>query len=90
MRRQDDRMVVDIALPHWTGTYIVDGDLTVAPSGRLFIYSNTTVHFAGTDRLQSGRDPMLCELNIEGDCGSFQCRRASALRTLIKLWSPDP
>ena len=77
MRRDQDAMVVDIAVPrwsgtlseevHWVGDILIDGKLTVAPGGKLTIYSQTRVRIAGSDRLESRRDPRRCELYVEGD-----------------------
>jgi hypothetical protein len=77
MQRQGDLMVVDIRQPrwagtihgeaHWSGDVIVDGDLTIAPEGQLFIYNETRVYVAGADQLRSGLDPARCELRIQGE-----------------------
>ena len=77
LRRRGNTMLADIRLPRWAGTIrekvrwagevLVDGDLTIAPGGVVILYSNTRIRFAGSDRLQGGRDPALCELHIEGD-----------------------
>lgn len=66
----------DVALPrwagtirgevHWAGQVLVDGDLTVAPEGRLVVHDNTRVRFAGQDRLEKGQDPRRCEFRVEG------------------------
>jgi M6 family metalloprotease-like protein len=76
MLRQKDAMVVDIRLPrwagtireevHWAGDILVDGDLHIAPEGKLVIYGGTRVRFAATDRLRSGLDPARCELQVQG------------------------
>ncbi len=70
-------MIVDIRFPcwagtiygevHWLGDITVDGDLTVAPQGKLVIHDNTRVRFAGRDRLASGRDTARCELRVKGE-----------------------
>ena len=77
MRRDQDAMVVDIAVPrwagtltdsvHWVGDILIDGNLTVAPGAKLTIYSQTRVRIAGSDPLESRRDPRRCELYVEGD-----------------------
>ena len=77
LRRQSTAMVVDIAQPrwagairdevHWAGPVIVEGDLQVAPGGRLVVHESTQVLFAGVDQLRSGRDPERIELEIQGD-----------------------
>ena len=70
-------MSADISLPRWAGTIseevhwlddiLVDGDLTIAPEGKLVVYSHTRVRFAGTDRLQDGQDPSRCEVFVRGE-----------------------
>ena len=77
IRRRGDDMVVDISGPrwsgtireevHWVGDILVDGDLTIAPEGKLTIYPGSRVRFAGTDRLRSGVDRERCELTVHGD-----------------------
>ncbi|MBI2502549.1 MAG: immune inhibitor A [Candidatus Latescibacteria bacterium] len=77
LRRRGSAMLADIRLPRWAGTIrekvrwagevLVDGDLTIAPGGVVILYSNAHIRFAGSDRLQGGRDPALCELHIQGD-----------------------
>lgn len=77
MRRQGAAMVVDVAQPrwagtirdkvHWAGPVVVDGDLLVAPEGRLVIHESAQVLFDGADRLRSGRDLERNELEIRGD-----------------------
>ena len=76
MRREGDAIVLDITQPKWAGTIrdtvewvgdiYVDGDLTIAPEGRLVIYNTARVHIAGSDRLRQGLDPERCELYVEG------------------------
>ncbi len=76
MRRQGEAMRVEVVQPrwagtlseevHWAGQIVVDGDLRVAPEGELIIHENNRVRFAGTDRLQSGRDPQRSELEVHG------------------------
>ena len=73
---QGKGMLVDITQPrwagtieeevHWTGVVRVDGDLLVGPQANLVIMGDTEVLFAEHDLLQSGRDPELVELQIEG------------------------
>ena len=75
--QQGEKMRVDVTPPHWAGTIreevhwsgpvLVDGDVTVAPEGRLVTHPGTRVRFAGTDRLRRGRDPTRCELYIQGE-----------------------
>ena len=77
LQRRGDTMLVNIQQPRWSGTIreevhwlgqvVVDGDLEIAPEGRLVVYSNTIVHVAGTDRLQRGQDPSRCELQVRGE-----------------------
>ena len=77
MRRQDNNMVMDVTLPrwagvidnriHWSGNVVIDGDVRVTDSGELHIHPDTKVRFAGNDRLRSGIDPALNELEINGD-----------------------
>lgn len=78
IRPAGDGLAVDIEMPrwrgvirepvHWIGDVFVDGDLTLAPEGRLLIYDKgTRVVFAGSDRLEQGRDRNLCELSLAGD-----------------------
>ncbi|MBI2506494.1 MAG: immune inhibitor A [Candidatus Latescibacteria bacterium] len=52
---------------NWAGQVLVDGDVQVAPEGRLIIHPQTQVRFAGNDRLRSGRDPARSELDILGE-----------------------
>jgi hypothetical protein len=77
LQPEGQAMVADITQPrwagtiteevHWSGTVLVDGDLTIAPQGRVVLHKDTRVRFAGQDRLQSGLDPDRCELTIKGD-----------------------
>ena len=77
IHRQGDAMVAEVSLPrwagtireevHWAGAILVDGDLTIAPEGKLIIHSNTWVRFAGTDRLGRGVDPGRCEVRVQGE-----------------------
>ena len=76
IHRRGQAMVVDIRQPRWAGTItgtvhwmdsvIVDGDITVAPEGKLIIFNNVRVQIAGSDRLQSGIDPARCEFRVQG------------------------
>ncbi len=51
----------------WHGTIVVEGDITVAPSGRLVILPGTRILFkAKTDKMRSGRDKTRSELIIKG------------------------
>ena len=52
---------------HWSGEVLVDGDLTVAPEGRLVVSRNTQVKVAGSDRLATGLDSELAEIHVQGD-----------------------
>jgi len=52
---------------HWAGNVLVDGDITVAPEGRLIIHPNARIRFAATDRLATGLDPERIELRIQGE-----------------------
>ena len=52
---------------YWSGVVQVDGDLTIAPQGRVVLYDSVQVRFAGRDRLQGGLDPDRCELVVKGD-----------------------
>ena len=77
MRRMGNDMIVDVVQPrwagiirgevHWAADIHMDGDLTIAPEGRLVLGINTRVLVAGEDRLRSGVDPSRCELRVEGD-----------------------
>ena len=51
----------------WPGTILVDGDVRIAPQGRLTLWAGTRVLIAGTDRLHQGRDPDRVEFTVEGD-----------------------
>ena len=76
MHRRGEVLIADLSVPrwsgvisgevHWAGTIVVDGDLTIAPEGRLVIYNNTRVLFAGSDGLRSGLDPDRIEVHVEG------------------------
>jgi M6 family metalloprotease-like protein len=77
LRRQGERMRVDVEQlrwagvirkeVHWAGEVLVDGDVQVAPGGRLVIHSGAQVRFAGSDRLRTGQDPAHSELDIKGE-----------------------
>jgi M6 family metalloprotease-like protein len=72
----DGTMVVTVRQPRWAGTIegqvrwmgevFVDGDVRVAKTGELVVYGHTRVRVSGVDRLQSGSDPRLCEVQIDG------------------------
>ena len=76
IHRQGAAMAVDIVQPrwagtiaeeiHWLGEIVVDGDLTIAPEGRLVVHSSARVRVAAEDRLRQGRDPARCEIWVEG------------------------
>jgi len=75
-RRPDGTLAATVQQPRWAGTIReevhwanevrVDGDLTIAPEGRLVLHSSTRVLLAGADRLQGGRDPDHCEVHVQG------------------------
>ena len=77
MRRQGEFMTLDVVVPrwagtireeiHWTSEVLVDGDLTIAPQGKLVVHGAAQVLFAEFDRLQSGRDLARCEVHIQGE-----------------------
>lgn len=51
----------------WHGTIVIEGDITVARSGRLIILPGTRVLFkAQTDKTHSGRDKTRSELIVKG------------------------
>ncbi len=51
----------------WSGNIRVEGDIVVAPSGRLIIDPGTHVLFApGVDKSHSGKDRRHCELIVKG------------------------
>jgi M6 family metalloprotease-like protein len=76
IQRQGGDMWVGAILPRWAGVIReevrwvgevrVDGDLEIAPEGRLILCPGTRVLVAGSDRLASGGDPARCELRVEG------------------------
>ncbi|NKB67401.1 MAG: T9SS type A sorting domain-containing protein [Candidatus Latescibacteria bacterium] len=76
MRRQGDRMRLDIEPPRWAGTLtgdvhwfghiLVDGDLQIAPEGRLFIHRKTQVFLGPGDRMRGGLDPERVEVTVRG------------------------
>jgi len=51
----------------WSGNVLVDGDLTIAPEGRLVVFRNTQVRVAAGDRLARGVDPERAEIRVLGD-----------------------
>ena len=77
IRRQNEMMSVDLTLPTWsgsigdevvwTGQVWIDGDLRVAPEGRLSIVDGTRIRLAGSDRLRQGLDPQLVEILVNGN-----------------------
>ena len=77
MRAAGTGLVLDVELPrwagsirdevHWAGEVVVDGDLTVAPGGRLVVYRSAQVRISGRDRLAAGIDPDKVEIHVEGD-----------------------
>ncbi len=68
---------IDVRWPRWAGTLrrevlwygnvLVDGDLTIAPEGRLVVFRNTQVRVAAGDRLAGGVDPERSEIRVLGD-----------------------
>jgi len=76
IRARGRAMIVDVELSrwagtisgevHWVGDIVVDGDVTVAPEGKLVIHDHTRIRVAGEDRLAAGRDAKRCELRIAG------------------------
>jgi M6 family metalloprotease-like protein len=72
-----DGLNIDIRWPRWAGTLreevlwsgqvLVDGDLTIAPEGRLVVFRNTQVRVAAGDRLARGVDPERAEIRVLGD-----------------------
>ena len=77
MRPDGDGLALDVVMPrwggvlreevHWAGEVLIDGDLTVAPAGRLVVFRNTQIRVAGSDRLQMGLDPERTEIHVHGD-----------------------
>jgi M6 family metalloprotease-like protein len=102
MHRDGDAILVDITQPRWAGTItdtvdwvgdiFVDGDLTIAPEGRLVIHSTARVHVAGSDRLRTGLDPERCELRVEGslEVSSAYLNRFVHPRKRYKAMRPPP
>ena len=112
MRPDGDGMALDVVMPrwggalreevHWAGEVLIDGDLTVAPAGRLVVFRNTQIRVAGSDRLQTGLDPARTELHIRGDfvirsaaisqianrCGGRTDRLAGRLRAIAQFPQP--
>lgn len=74
--KRDGALRADIAPGRWAGTItesvmwagdiLVDGDLTVAPEGRLELFPGTRVRVATSDRLRAGRDPDRIEIVVQG------------------------
>ena len=77
MRPDEDGLTLDVVMPrwggvlreevHWAGEVLIDGDLTIAPAGRLVVFRNTQIRVAGSDRLQMGLDPERTEIHVHGD-----------------------
>ena len=77
MRMDGDGLTLDVVMPrwggvlreevHWAGEVLIDGDLTIAPEGRLVVFRNTQIRVAGSDRLQMGLDPERTEIHVHGD-----------------------
>jgi TonB family protein len=52
----------------WRGTIVIEGDVVIAPAGRLIIEEGSSVLFrANTDRMKSGRDKTRSELIVYGE-----------------------
>lgn len=52
---------------HWRGTVIIEGDVIVAPNGRLVIEAGSSILFrANMDKQKSGRDQTRAELIVYG------------------------
>ncbi|SVB81705.1 uncharacterized protein METZ01_LOCUS234559, partial [marine metagenome] len=74
MRSAGDGLMLDVVMPrwsgvlreevHWGGEVLIDGDLTVAPEGRLVVFCKAEVKVAGSDRLQTGLDPERTEIHV--------------------------
>ena len=111
LRRQGEFMRADIFLPrwagivreeiYWTSAVLVDGDLTIAPEGKLVVRGDARVQFAAADRLQSGRDPERCEIHIQGelrvepapvyrDLGDQERERAGFKTIVFEAQEPGP
>ena len=97
MRTDGDGLALDVVMPrwggvlreevHWAGEVLIDGDLTVAPEGRLVVFRNTQIRVAGSDRLQMGLDPEQTEIHVHGD---FVIRAAAVSQiSNIPHVSPD-
>ena len=77
MQRRGDAMLVDVEPARWAGVIdqevqwvgeiLIDGDLTIAPGGRVLVQRTARIKVAGRDRLAAGLDPELCEIYIQGD-----------------------
>ena len=50
----------------WSGTVVIQGDVTIARGARLIIEPGTIVQFAARDVHRSGSDPTRCELIVKG------------------------
>ena len=76
IRREGERMVIDVGLPRWSGSISQDvrwfgevdviGDVVVEESGILRLDPNTVVWFAPRDVSHGGMDPDRCELVVKG------------------------
>ena len=97
MRTDGDGLALDVVMPrwggvlreevHWAGEVLIDGDLTVAPEGRLVVFRNTQIRVTGSDRLQMGLDPERTEIHVHGD---FVIRAAAVSQiSNIPHVSPD-
>lgn len=70
-------MQVDVRQPRWAGVIrqdvtwegeiLVDGDVEIAPEGKLTLQRTVQVRFVGGDRRGEGLDPALSELLVRGD-----------------------
>ncbi len=89
-------MIVDILQPRWAGTIIgnvrwngdiiLDGDLTIAPEGRLILGFNTRVRVASGDRLRSGEDPTRCEVYVQGEIEIERDSRSHRYNKETRRW----
>ncbi len=100
IQRQGGDMGVDVVLPRWAGVIreevrwvgqvLVDGDLEIAPEGRLILCAGTTVLIAGSDRLASGADPAHCEFRVRGGLEIYTGRLLYYNGTANEVVAPAP
>jgi M6 family metalloprotease-like protein len=77
MQPTGQAMQVEVRQPRWAGLIdgeltwedeiIVDGDVEIAPEGKLTLNRIVQIRFVHGDRLQLGLDPNLSELVVRGD-----------------------